>query len=422
MSRFKKFEEVEEKESLFRDENIFGVDHVPANLSEIKCRDQEIDSVVKQTVKLIKKRVRMELYISGTTGIGKTYVVKGVLEEAKREYKNLKSAWVNCKKLYPLTPYQFYSQIYEQLGRTRISGLSANEMRKKFLSLIEEVPFVLVIDEVDILTSENPRENQAGLLYDLIQDQVSLILISNVFDWVGDTGDMRLASRMKSNRLDFEDYSRDEMFRVLNFVIGKGLKNGVITNDILREISYLTVERLMCDVRKGKNLIYASVQEAMKEDAKTVTSAHMEKARENVRGITLTQILGNFTEMERLALAGYVSLRRSPHEREQPATTSKMHKFFLQNCRRHNVKPVDETQMKNYLSRLEGSKIIYHEVKSYETRGRTNVHFSDYNVKDLDIALLKNGVISGSGVTDLGVKLGGKETAEDILKMRYGEQ
>lgn len=127
----------------------------------------------------------------------------------------------------------------------------------------------------------------------------------------------------------------------------------------------------------------------MNEDAQKVTLSHVDNASSNIGSMTLTQMLANFSKYEWLALSGYVSVLRDAKIGGVVPTTSNIHKAFVWNCKNNGCEPVSETMMKNYLSRLEGSKIIDHETKNYERRGRTNVYVSDYRREELDIALLR---------------------------------
>jgi Cdc6-like AAA superfamily ATPase len=239
---------------------------------------------------------------------------------------------------------------------------------------------------------------------------------------------MRIQSRAASDRTDFKDYSVDEMVEVLKFIADKGVKEGVLDNDILREMSEIITGDLMNDVRRGKKLIHASVQEAMREGKGKVSSAEIGAALVSVRDMTLTQILSNFGKNELLALSGYVACLNDLAEKRQP-TTDSIHRYYSVNCKRRNVKPVGETMMKNYLKRLEDSKIISSESRSYGTRGRTNFYSSDYPVIELDRALMENGVfITTSNIdenagwgTDVG-ELEKKKAIEEILRIRYGRE
>lgn len=93
----------DKESSLFKDEKIFGMDYFAQDLAEIKWRDKEIEILAREIERVVDG-VRIELYIFGTTGIGKTYVTKGVLQEAKKEFKKFAAAWVNRKMIRPLSP------------------------------------------------------------------------------------------------------------------------------------------------------------------------------------------------------------------------------------------------------------------------------------------------------------------------------
>lgn len=71
--------------------------------------------------------------------------------------------------------------------------------------------------------------------------------------------------------------------------------------------------------------------------------------------------------------------------------TGVIHEMFKKNAEKHRARIVDETMMKNYFERLEDSGIVYHETKSYPSRGRVNHYYSKYSPKELYDALTKNG-------------------------------
>lgn len=293
---------------------------------------------------------------------------------------------------------------------------------------IQGKSFILALDEVD----EIVKEGQLNLLYDFFTHRISLILISNVFDWIDEatTQEMRLASRASNNRLEFNEYHPDEVLSVMKFIVSKGLKKGVMEEVALKEISSLTRNQLMGDLRKGKTLISASTYEAMKDGAQTINVLHVERAMKRVGSITLTQILSRFNLMDRLVLGGLLRLfiiNRFKRGRMTP-TTENVYKQYLDLCGEtkiveKGIKPVKQIQMQNYLGRLRGSKIIDWETISYDDhRGRTNKYILLHPMRDLDIALMRNGVIAyrrdlanAQYFTDLDL-----DTIDGIIEARYG--
>ncbi|MDH5688046.1 MAG: hypothetical protein OEZ48_09335, partial [Candidatus Bathyarchaeota archaeon] len=233
------------------------------------------------------------------------------------------------------------------------------------------------------------------LLYTFFHYGVSLILISNVFDWVDDT-DIRIQSRAKTNRVDFGAYTKEQMTDILEFIADEGLKKGVMSKGILEKIADQVIKEFTGDVRKGKHLIYSCVDEAMKEGVRKVTVEHLARAYKKVEPMSLVAILKNFSFPELVGLAGFVCQRvnRADHKygEDQPATTENVHHFYEKCAELNDLKPVREAMMKNHLKRLEAGGILAHETKSHKTRGRTNVYYSKHKAEDLVNALEKLGI------------------------------
>ena len=66
--------------------------------------------------------------------------------------------------------------------------------------------------------------------------------------------------------------------------------------------------------------------------------------------------------------------------------------MFEKNAEKAGIRLVSETMMKTYFERLEDSDIVYHERKSYPSRGRVNHYYSKYSEEELYQALTENGV------------------------------
>ena len=131
--------------------------------------------------------------------------------------------WVNCKELKPVSPYQFYTTVLPIYGITPTPGDSSSILRDRFYAAKQGdgKPLILVVDEVDDLTGTADTRN---VLYDLLQSDVTLLLMSNVFDWVERSGDSRLQSRAQlGNRLVFVNCSRE--FNTIDTISKKALSD-----------------------------------------------------------------------------------------------------------------------------------------------------------------------------------------------------
>lgn len=400
------FKRIENKErrTLFKDERIFSADYRPQSIEEVKHRDDKIEKIVEAIARTMKG-VRAELYEYGSPGAGKTVITWTTLDNVPKDWtEKFQWAWVNCKTVQPFSGYQVFKEISAQLGRRWGKGHSTKDVKDSVVRAHREKPLLVVLDEADVLV----EEKQFGLLYTFFDAKISLILISNVFNWT-DEADMRIKSRSmdESHRTVFADYKRAEMKDILELVAEKGLKKGVISSEILEKIADYTVDVLAGDVRKGKFLMFGCVDEAMEERVDAVTKGHLAKALDKIKPMSLKDMLKNFSRAVLLALAGYVTQRINLNNPlgggkgggggfgNAPATTDNIYYFYKEVAKLNGMEPVGETMMKNYLKRIEAGGILTHGTLSYKTRGRTNIYYSDdYKTKDI-----------GQTLWDLGIKL-----------------
>jgi len=384
---FKRLEK-EEARTLFKDEAMFSADYTPQSLDEVKYREEQIKEIAR-CIRNTMKGVRSELCVFGAPSIGKTYIVKAVLKCVPKEWaEKFQYAWLNCRSIYPLSGFQIMNEVSAQLDRSWKKGYATKDIEDWVIRRHKEKPLIIVFDEVDVLARKSDR-----FLYTFFDHGVSQILISNVFDWVNDV-DMRIKSRSKDNRVDFGAYSKEEILGILKFIADKGLEDGVVSDEILEELAKQTHDNFAGDLRKGKYLLAACVDEAMKEGVDRVTLEHIGKAYKRVQPMRLKDILKNFSLPERVALAGFVMQRETaPINRNAPATTGNVYHYYEECAKLNGLEPVGETMMKNYLERLEGSELLAHETVSHKSRGRTNVYYSPkYDIRELAWALYELGV------------------------------
>lgn len=398
---FKRIED-KEKRSLFKDERIFNVDYRPQSLEEVLHRDSQIEKIV-ETVAKPTRGIRAELYVYGVSGVGKTYTVRAVLDTVPKEWlEKFQWALVNCKTIQPFSGYQVFKYISERLGAKwgKVgTGFSTKKVTDWVVRAHERKPLLVVLDEADVMANEKKFE----FLYTFFNAKISLILISNVFNWTDKT-DMRIQSRSRTERIVFVDYTKDEMRDILEFVAEKGLKKDVISGGIMEKITDYTIDVLAGDVRKGKYLMSGCVYEAMEEGAGTVTEEHFAKALDKIKPMSLKDMLKIFSRIVQLVLAGYVAQRINTNSSlgggeyggrmHAQATTKNIYHFYKIVAKLNGANPVGETMMQNHLQRVEASGILTHDTIHYkEKRGKTNVYYSEnYETKDIGQVLWDSGI------------------------------
>ena len=407
--------EAEEARTLFKKETVFSSDSFYSHYREILHREIQIKRISRLIVSTSKK-VRDELYIFGVTGVGKTCTARTVLESVpKRIAGKFNFVWINCKNIRPVSSFQILKEISLQLkknwGKGQGKGLSTKDLENEVINKHKQKPLLVVLDEVDTLVSD--KHSVESIIYTFMNANISLVMISNKFNWTDDL-DPRIRSRAKTDRIDFNAYTKEEMYEILKSLVKKGVKPGVINDELLREIAEEIVDRYVGDVRKGKYLIYSCVRCAMVEGAKKVTEDHLIKAYDNVEPMSLEKILESYSKPELVALAAFVAQQVNRTDQDHgmragkgaPATTANIHHFFKKCAEKNGLtrdrEPVGEAMMKDLLRRLEvGGILLPPETKSYSNRGRTNVYSSEYDVERIAVALKGLGIkLLGTGITD----------------------
>jgi len=393
---------MEEARTLYRNQRIFAEDYNPQSRKDVLDRDAQIEEIAR-SIHNTTKAVRSDLYVFGVSGVGKTYTVRAVLNDALKEWpKKFQYAWVNCKNIRPISEFQVLKEISVQLGKhwgkSKGVGFSTKDIEDWVIHKHkDDLPLLIVFDEVDVLAKESDR-----LLYSLFENGVSQILLSNVFSWV-DRVDPRIKSRSQGNSVTFGRYSIEQLTKILEFIADEGLKKGVMSEEILEKIAEYTTNTFAGDVRKAKYLMSNSVDLAMKEGVKVVTEEHLAEAIPQVEPTSLYDQLKHFAKIEQVVLAGFVcqsiNLSDRKYGKGAPATTENVHHFYEKCTELNGLEPVGVAMMKNHLESLEMSGILTHETKSHKSRGRTNVYYSDYSVEDLGRVLMELGIeLYGTGL------------------------
>jgi len=297
-----------DKVSLFKNYKIFAEDYEPKSRKEVKHRDTQMDKIA-ECIYDTAKGYRSDLFIYGVPGVGKTYTVRAVLNDASKILKGqFKHVWINCNNISPLSDHQILNEICDQLGcpfDNRGKGLPAGDIERVVIARHEETPLLIVFDEADALLKGKSTER---LLYTFYDKGISNILLSNDFRWT-QNADVRIKSRSRNSNIIFGVYNADQLREILWFIALEALNEGVVDDKILAKIAQSTNKTFLGDVRKAKILMSISAQRAMDEGTKVITGDHLANALSDVEPTHLLDILKNFSLQELCALGGFVIQR-----------------------------------------------------------------------------------------------------------------
>lgn len=257
------------KESIYKNADVFEISHIPKDLVIRK----EVETIFNTVILFSQHRVIQNLFIYGNSGNGKSAYAKYLLEEVNKLSQEkdlkLKAKYYNCRDFKDLwdIPADICLEKYDE------------EIRKEDIlkeSLKEDL--ILILDEVDF-----GNEEQRDFFYkisrfnEIQQDnekKIMLILISNKKEW-DKILDNATRSSLSLDKIEFKEYSKNQIREILKQRLNKGLINkNIILNDTLEivventysqhsdlRIGLRALKKILKNIESGESLINEKTQE-----------------------------------------------------------------------------------------------------------------------------------------------------------------
>ncbi|MGF3521900.1 MAG: Cdc6/Cdc18 family protein [Candidatus Bathyarchaeia archaeon] len=166
----------------------------------------------------LKNRSIENIFLIGTSGTGKTTVVKWILENYFKEI----SAYVNCWK--HRTPHEVLTEIllsFQVHGRE-----STGELTKALEKSAQKTKRIVCLDEVN-------RIRDYDLLYVLARSGCGLILISTRCHVLA-TLTNRIRGSLALAEIEFPSYKAEELYDIIRDRADYAFRPGALKNDLMR--------------------------------------------------------------------------------------------------------------------------------------------------------------------------------------------
>ena len=192
--------------SVFKDERFLYPEFVPDKLLH---REKEIESLAGSLSPIIKGKKPANVFLTGSTGVGKTTAAKFVLKEMQEYSDRAKSLYLNCFEFN--SRHAVLSAITNFLGiASPRRGIATDEIYGSMLEALKKCGFspLVVLDEADQLFMASDGQK---LLYDLLRivevekNVFGLVLISNDAELMLSLDD-RIRSSLSEEKIVFESY------------------------------------------------------------------------------------------------------------------------------------------------------------------------------------------------------------------------
>lgn len=318
---------------MIRDARVLQPEFVPR---DIVHRTHEGDILSNALAPVTRGDQGETTFLHGPSGTGKTCIARHMTDKLHENVLDLNTQYVNCWEDYSRfkTLYRILEGIDETLDIHRQST-PRDELLER-LRDYDGPPYVVILDEVDQL--ENKR-----VLYELYRTRsVTMVLIANqegdLFSPLND----RLTSRLQTaTRINFDQYTVEELVGILEPRVRRGLREGVVTNEQLA----LIADAAAGDARVGIEMLRVAARRAKERNCDIVTDniirdalseAKSEIRQRNVEKLTTDQrVLHDIiTEYEDIAPS---TLYREYQNRVNDPKSDRMVRNYLQKMERYNL-------------------------------------------------------------------------------------
>ena len=192
---------MKEEYAIIKNPEILNETHIPFN---IPAREPQINELLTCLKPALNKKKPLHAWLYGLPGTGKTLTAKYVLGKMEKEAW-VKGLYVNCWE-----NNSYYSILDKIIRELRILGaekLSTSFKLERLKQAIGSVPFIIVLDEIDMLK----KTNIDSVVYNLCNiGNVGLVFICNTTDILFSM-DERIRSRLNAKFIEFIPYTTDEL-------------------------------------------------------------------------------------------------------------------------------------------------------------------------------------------------------------------
>jgi len=313
---FKKiFRGVLQEEQIFADKSALDAISKPKT---IVGREEKVKEIIRNLIGYKKGFAVPLLSISGRSGSGKTAITRYVCENLE----DVSFCYVNLRK--SKTIFGASNLILDELGGSITSnqrGLNATvlDIENAIIKKLEKEnkrTFFLVLDEIDVILSDK-RGSPSDFFYKLLvieenlkekQYLISIIVISNNLFEYYDLDD-RVKSRIGSNRVFFEPYTKKQTFKILKKIATKAFSYKI--DDSILQLCSQQSSQEHGDARRAIELLRVSAELAATSDEK-ISEQHVKKAVDKLGSSAMGNFLSSASYHMKamchaLALISYIS-------------------------------------------------------------------------------------------------------------------
>lgn len=345
--------------TVIKNPNALDFDFVP---EELIHRDDQL-KFLAQMFKPLLSNVSQNVVIKGPVGTGKTLMAKKFCSSlsnlARKQGKTIEYVHINCRKrttdaMTLLGILSFFDPRFPD------RGFSVEEMLQVLRRQLQRknAQLVLVLDEVDALL----KKSGSNLIYSLTRfsDEssmekipVSLLLISQK-DIVPMLDTAALSSFKRSNILQLNKYSRNELFDIVRQRVELAFHRNVVNDDSMDLIADIASD--WGDARFAIELLWKAGIAADNQHVDQVIPEHVRAAKAETYSTVTESKLKNLEKHQLITL--FSVAKRLQKDQTAYVKTGEAEKTYAITCEEYNEKPRSHTMFWNYLKEIESAGFI----------------------------------------------------------------
>jgi cell division control protein 6 len=375
---------------VFEDRDVLLDEHIP---TELVAREEQVDQYLDALMPVFDGFAPDHVFLYGANGSGKTAATRFMLRELEDdvdpEKVDLSTQWLRCNGVGTdyLLAIKLANRLLpsdEQLNR----GHAEDVVYDRLFDALERVggTILIVLDEIDRIEDldtflyEITRARSAGgRLEDAKVGVIGISKDSHFYESL--SSDVR--SSLNSKTIDFPAYDAEQLESILEYRVGVAFKPDVVADGV-PQLCAAHGAKFSGDARFALDLLREAGDQAKMTKDGTVTTEHVEQAKDVVLEDRVTKLLENLNEEAKRVVYALVVLVARDDETEP--RTKRVYKVYREIANRAGRKPVVSVQVNEYLSQLDQCGLTQ-VVENKGAGGRYNQHRLRYEIGDVVNAL-----------------------------------
>ena len=287
-------------ETIFKNMHAFNPDYMPENFN---FRDSQMEAMAMLIRPALKGGRPVNSVILGSCATGKTTSLKKVFELVEKSSNKIFCCYINCQ--LHTTRFGIFSQIHHKIfgHQPPETGVPFSRIYQRIMKYLssENKSLLVAFDDVNYLFQ---NQNVNKIFYDLLRAYEEFPGVNTgVFAILSDL-EFRYALDKNVNtvfipqEITFPPYRRDEISSILTDRAKSGFFEGVISEDILEEITDYTLDS--GDLRVGIDILRVCGNIAETNASRSIEQEHLDEAIKNQVSINLIHTLKSLNDNEKL--------------------------------------------------------------------------------------------------------------------------